>query len=209
MIGLLEISGVVNNVISPGLNQHKRMVEAKLRQDYAGFSRKEFLGLPVMAAYEKYYKRFDKTYHVLLQLESIVIKGRNLPDVSPLVDANFTAEVNTLVLTAGDDVRQLEEPVVIDVSCPGEMMTLMNGDTKPIRAGDMIMRDRHGICCSIIYGQDNLSPITAETSSVLYVSYVPPGVPIEAVKAQLNQIKQNILLFAPQARVEQQRLLTA
>jgi len=41
------------------------------------------------------------------------------------------------------------------------------------------------------------------------VAYVPPGVPREAVEAQLRQIEQNVRLFAPQAKVEQSRLLAA
>ena len=162
-----------------------------------------------MAAYEQYYKRFDKTYHVQLQVESIVLKAKNLPDVSPLVDANFAAEVGTFVLTAGHDVAKLEEPVRIDASRDGDEMTPMNGAPQLILAGDMVMRDRHGVCCSILYGQDNRSPITGETRHVLYVAYAPPGVPAAAVEAQLRQIEQNVRLFAPQVRVEQSRLLAA
>jgi DNA/RNA-binding domain of Phe-tRNA-synthetase-like protein len=209
MVGLLELSGVENPLTCPELNLAKQNTVARLRRDYAEFSRQNFLALPVMAAYEPYYKRFNKTYHVLLQLESIVLKGKNLPDVSPLVDANFAAEVDTLILTAGHDVARLEEPVTIDVSQPGDEMTLMSGETRPIRPGDMIMRDRHGISCSIIYGQDNLSPITPTTRHVLYVAYAPAGVPAEAVEAQLRQIERYVRLFSPQAVTEQSRLLRA
>lgn len=209
VIGLLEISGVENTTSSPALNQRKRETEARLRKVYAGFSRQDFLALPVIAAYDQYYKRFNKTYHVQLQVESIVLKGKNLPDVSPLVDANFIAEVNTFVLTAGHDVSKLVESVIIDMSHEGDELTPMNGETKPIRAGDMVMRDKHGICCTILYGQDNRSPITVETRHVLYVSYAPAGVSAEAVEAQLRQIEQNVRLFAPLAKVEQSRLLAA
>lgn len=208
-IGLLELMDVENKLPSPPLNQRKRETEERLRKMYAGFSRKDFLALPVMAAYEQYYKRFDKTYHVLLQLESIVLRHKSLPDVSPLVDANFTAEVDTLVLTAGHDAAKLESPVIIDVTRSGEVMTTMSGEIKAIRAGDMVMRDRLGACCTILYGQDNRSLITAETRHVLYVAYAPPGVPAEAVEAQLRQIEENARLISPRLRVEQSRLLVA
>jgi len=209
LIGLLELDGAENTTASPLLDRHKRETEARLRTDCSGFSRKDFLANPVMAAYQQYYRHFDKTSHVLLQVESIVLKGKNLPDVSPLVDANFTAEVNTFVLTAGHDAARLVEPVWIDVSRDGEGIASMSGETRPIRAGDMVMRDRQGISCSILYGQDNRSPITPETRHVLYVAYAPPGVPAEAVEAQLRQIEQNVRLFSPQTRVEQFRLLAA
>ena len=74
--GLLELLGVDNSHPSAELQEHKRTTEAGLRKSYQGFTRKDFLALPVMVAYERYYKRFDKTYHVLLQLESIVLKDK-------------------------------------------------------------------------------------------------------------------------------------
>jgi DNA/RNA-binding domain of Phe-tRNA-synthetase-like protein len=191
------------------LEQQKRKTEAYVRERYRGLTRQELLALPVMSAYEKYYKRFNKTYHVQLQLESIVQKGKNLPTVFPLVDANFIAEVETCVLTAGHDVVKLREPVSIDASVDGDRMTLMNGSSKVIYAGDMIMRDADGICCSIIYGQDNRSPISANTSHALYVAYAPAGVPTELVEMQLRKIAEYVHLFSPGVVVEQLCFLEA
>jgi DNA/RNA-binding domain of Phe-tRNA-synthetase-like protein len=209
IIGLLELSGVENTQSSSSLDERKRETEARLREQYKGFTRQNFLALPVMSAYEKYYKRFEKTYHVLLQVESIVLKGKNLPNVLPLVDANFIAEVETFVLTAGHDVAKLNEPIYIDVSRKGDQMTQMNGASKVIRAGDMVMKDADGISCSIIYGQDNRSLISAETSNALYVAYAPAGVPAEIVDSQLQKIEENVRLFSPNFIVEQHRLIKA
>jgi DNA/RNA-binding domain of Phe-tRNA-synthetase-like protein len=209
IIGLLEVSAVANTCSSPELDEQKRATEARLRERYQGFTRQDFLFLPVMSAYERYYRRFDKTYHVQLQLESIVLKGKNLPNVSPLVDSNFIAEVETFVLTAGHHVAKLREPVFMDVSREGDSMMQMNGASKAIRVGDMIMKDTLGICCSILYGQDNRSPISPETSHVLYVSYAPAGVPRETVELQLRRIEENLRLFSPNAVTEQHRLLFA
>jgi DNA/RNA-binding domain of Phe-tRNA-synthetase-like protein len=209
VIGLLELSGLENTHSSPKLDERKREMEAHLRERYRGFSRHDFLSLPVISAYEQYYKRFNKTYHVQLQVESIVLKGKSLPNVSPLVDSNFVAEVETLVLTAGHDAAKLQGSISIDVSREGDQITQMNGATKAIHAGDMIMRDAGGVCCSILYGQDNRSPISSETSCVLYVAYAPAGVPAEVVETQLGKIEENIRLFSPKAIVEQHRLLSA
>ena len=207
--GLLEISGIENSLPSTGLQKHKCSVEARLRQRYQGFSRQQFLALPVMSVYERYYKRFDKTYHVLLQLESIVLKGKNLPDVSPLVDANFSAEVETLILTAGHDADRLSGEILLDIASSSDLITRMNGVPKVIDAGDMLMRDAEGVCCTLIYGQDNRSPITPQTSHVLYVSYAPAGVSAELVEDHLHRIVNNVRLFSPTAQVEQLRLLKA
>jgi DNA/RNA-binding domain of Phe-tRNA-synthetase-like protein len=208
-IGLLELSGGRNQDPGERLQARKHAVEISLRQRYQGFTRADFLALPVMAAYQHYYKRFQKTYHVLLQVESLVLKGRPLPDVLPLVDANFIAEVGSLVLTAGHDAARLRGPILLDVSREEDAMTQMDGTSRTIRAGDMVMRDSAGICCSIIYGQDDRSPISAETSHVLYVAYAPAGVPVETVESQLQGIEDNIRLFSPDAVVEQSVILSA
>jgi DNA/RNA-binding domain of Phe-tRNA-synthetase-like protein len=209
IIGLLELSGVTQPASSPALDERKRETEARLRERYQGFTRQDFLALPVMATYHRYYRSFEKTYHVQLQLESLVLKGKNLPDVSPLVDANFIAEVETLVLTAGHDVAKLFTPVIIDVSRAGDQITQMNSVAKAIRPGDMLMRDANGVSCTIIYGQDDRSPISAQTTHVLYVAYAPPGVPSESVDEQLRRIEENIRLFSPSAVVERHELLAA
>ena len=208
IIGLLEVSGIENAHPSPELNQRKRETELRLRGRFKGYSRTDFLSLPVIMAYHQYYKRFGKTYHVLLQLESIVLKGKTLPSVSPAVDANFLAEVDTLVLTAAHDVPNLDEPVSIDVARGADFITQMKGECKTIPVGDMIMRDAKGVCCSIIYGQDDRSPVSPGTTRVLYVAYAPAGIPADLVDAQLKAIEGNIRLFSQSAKVEQRRLLS-
>ena len=79
VIGLLELSGVENGHRSLLLDDRKREIEAELVMQYGEFSRQELRALPVMSAYHRYYKRFKKTYHVQLQVESIALKGKNLP----------------------------------------------------------------------------------------------------------------------------------
>lgn len=212
-IGLLELSGLDPHAPSVPhlalLGERKRQIEARLREHYAGFTRADFLALPVMAAYDRYYTRFKKTYHLQLQLESIVLKGKSLPDLSPGVDANFMAEMHSLVNTAGHDVAKLRVPVVIDVSREEESMTQMNGSVKQIRAGDMVTRDADGISCSLIYGQDSRSPMSLQTTHALYVAYAPAGVPADTVTAQLKGIEEHVRLVSPGVTVEQMRLITS
>ncbi|MCW5880330.1 MAG: hypothetical protein KIS91_05275 [Anaerolineae bacterium] len=208
-IGLLEVSRVDNTPRPSALDAEKEAVAERLRRQYAGYTRADFLALPVMAAYWNYYKRFGKTYHVLLQVESVALRGKPLPSVSPLVDANFAAELDTLTLAAGHDVARLAPPVVIDVTRDDETFSQMGGARKALRAGDMVMRDADGIACTILYGQDDRSPISAATTHALYVVYAPIGVGAAAVQAQVGAIERNIALFAPDHRREQARIASA
>ena len=208
-IGLLEVSGVDNISPSPALEEEKRRLEVQLRRRYQGYVRSDFLALPGMAAYHSYYRRFDKTCHILLQLESLVLKGRSLPQVSPLVDANFATEMEWLTLAAGHDVARLEPPLSIDICRQGETLTQMGGAVKTQLPGDMAMRDRGGIACTILYGQDDRSPITTFTTHALYVVYAPPGVGQGGVTAHLETLLERIRLFALGVRVEQLTVLNA
>ena len=208
-LGLLEIAGVDNTAPSAVLERRKREIETCLRERWQGLTRQDFQSLPIITDYVRYYRGFDKTYHVLLQVESLVLKGRNLPNVNPLVDANFMAEMETLVLTAGHDAARLIQPVLMDVSRAGDQITQMDGTCKAIRAGDMVMRDAGGVSCAILYGQDNRSPITSETTHALYVAYAPAGVPGEAVEAQLRMIAGYVQQFSPPSVVQRLELISA
>lgn len=209
MIGLLEVSGIDNTTKAAELDAEKRRVEAEVRERYAIYERNDFRALPVIAAYHEYYKRFKKTYHVLQQVESVALKGRNLPDVSPLVDANFAAEMKTLLLTAGHDLDKLSGEIVMDIASADEEITQMNGKTKTLYPNDMVMRVDGKVICSIIYGQDNHSFITPKTRHVLYVTYVPTGIPQKDVEHHLNMLEKHVQLFAKNANIEGRKILKA
>lgn len=66
--------------------------------------------------YVEYYKCLKKTYHVLLQLESIVFKKKSIPNVSPLVEAMFMAELKNQLLTANHDMDTIKLPIKVDLA---------------------------------------------------------------------------------------------
>ncbi|MCS6907480.1 MAG: phenylalanine--tRNA ligase beta subunit-related protein [Anaerolineales bacterium] len=208
-IGLLELSQAENSGPCAALEEQKRILATSLRRRYRHLSRAELICLPVMDAYVRYYKRFDKTYHVLLQLESLLHKGKDFHQVSPLVDANFMAELETFMLTAGHDADKLCGKLWIDVARQGETFCQMGGAIKRVAKNDMVLRDEHGICCSVLYGQDNRSPITPQTTHVLYVTYAPPGIPASAIHAYWQKVLNYVRCFSPRVNLEQQRILVA
>lgn len=208
-VGVLLIAGINNRKCSTALEDKKIKLESRLRETFKEFSRKDFQELDVLKAYRAYYKQFGNTYHVQAQLESVVHKGRSLPNVSPLVDANFMAELDSLVLTAGHDADLLKSPVLIDASVGDEMFTQMNAKEKQVKANDMIMRDGEGVVCTILLGQDKRTAISPETKRALYVAYAPKGVPKDLVLKQLELIQDYVLLFAPAATIELKKLYIA
>ncbi len=73
----------------------------------------------------------------------------------------------------------------------------------------MMMRDEQAIVCTILYGQDGRTPISAKTRRALYATYAPAGVPVEAVGRQLELIRDLVGLFSPDAVLERLELFSA
>jgi DNA/RNA-binding domain of Phe-tRNA-synthetase-like protein len=200
--GILVLRDGRNPASHAELDARKAALEAELRERYGGMSRAELRAMPVLQAYAAYYRRFDKTYHVQLQLESVALKGRSLPSVAALVEAMFMAELNNQLLTAGHDLDALRPPVTLDVATEPTPYALASGNPGALKPGDMAMSDNGGVICSVLYGQDQRTRIMPATRDVLFVVYAPAGIGAERVDAHLHDIAENVRLVAPGARVE-------
>jgi DNA/RNA-binding domain of Phe-tRNA-synthetase-like protein len=198
--GVLVMAQVTNPPHHAGLESEKAKLEDQLRASFAGQDRSAIAALPPIQAYNAYYKRFKKTYHVQLQLESIVFKGKSLPTVATLVEAMFMAEVKNVLLTAGHDLDVVRLPVTLEVSKGDEQYTLLRGQEQVLKGGDMHMTDQDGVISSIIYGPDRRTQITAGTRRALFAVYAPPGIDEPAVYQHLNDIQANIRLVSPEAQ---------
>src|SRR5215216_675871 len=187
-VGLLVMRAVTNPTQHPELEKRKAELEEHVRMQFSGQDRTALASHSILQAYNSYYRRFKKTYHVQLQLESIAWKGKSIPSVSSLVEAMFMAEVKNLLLTAGHDLDTLALPLTLDVSKGDEQYTLMRGEEQVLKAGDMFIRDQSGVISSIIYGPNRRTQITAHTQNVVFTVYAPAGIEDEAVEQHLQDI---------------------
>jgi len=195
--GLLIIRNADNPAGHPVLAQHKAELETHLR---AGFQDKP-IDNAILDTYTKYYKRFRKTYHVKLQLKSIIEKGRSIPDAQALVQAMFMAEMKNMLLTAGHDLDKLSLPLVLIVSRGDETYTLMRGSQQNLKPGDMYIRDTLGILSSVIYGPDKRSSIDPSTCNAVYTVYAPAGIPQQSVLDHLHDIADYVRIASPAAQI--------
>ena len=205
-VGVLAMEGVANPAHHAALEARKTALEDELRARYAGYDRAAFKALPAIQAYNAYYRRFKKTYHVQLQLESIVLKGKSIPSVAALVEAMFMAELDHQLLTAGHDLALVQGAPRIDVAGGSERYLRLNGQQQTLKAGDMYIADQHpdgpwgGVLSSILYGPDQRTRITGATTAVLFTVYAPPGIETAAVQRHLEEIQSYVRLVAPEAR---------
>ncbi len=199
-IGILALENAANAGEDPGLNARKKALETWLREHFEGMTRSDLLQTEPLRSYASYYKGFRKTYHVLLQLESIISGGKDIPRANCLVEAMFMAELKNQMLTAGHDRALLLPPLLASVAAGDEELAMMNGRTQALTAGDMYVRDGNGILSAVLHGPDGRTKIGSQTTEVLYVVYAPPGVDRMAVVAHLEDILENVTVFSPGAR---------
>ena len=196
----------MRNVVNPAehaaLDERKHELEDELRARWTGADRAAIRSLSVIDAYARYYKRFKKTYHVQLQLESVALKGRPIPRVAALVESLLMAELKNLPLTAGHDLDAVEGPVTLDVSDGTQRYELMSGSEQQTAEGDMTISDSRGVISSIIYRPDRRTRIGPATRSTLFTVYAPEGVSEQAVRKHLEDIRDNVLLVARDGQTE-------
>ena len=200
--GVLVMRNVSNPAHDPALESRKAALEEQLRARFSGQDRAAIASHPVLRAYAEYYRQFKKTYHVQLQLESIVLKGKSIPSVAALVEAMFMAEMKDMLLTAGHDLDALHLPLTLGVATGTERYTLLRGEEQVLKPGDMMISDQIGVISSILYGPDQRTQITPDTRNVIFTVYAPPGIDEHTVVQHLQGIQENVMVFAPQAQVE-------
>lgn len=201
-IGILVMRDVENMAAHPALEACKQELESELRLRFADKEPKVLENTHPLPAYTAYYKRFDKTYHVLGQQKSIIYKNKPIPSVASLVEVMFIAELKNGLLTAGHDLDHVVGAISLNVSNGEEHYTVMRGEDQQLKKGDLYISDEQGILSAIIYGPDQRTQITPETKNALFTVYAPDGISDEEVEKHLLDICDLVQLVTPAARVE-------
>jgi DNA/RNA-binding domain of Phe-tRNA-synthetase-like protein len=199
-VGILIVRGASNPDYHAALDREKKQLEEDLRTLFK--HPEELKALDPIKSYQAYYKRFKKTYHVQQQLESVVFKGKPIPQVAALVEAMFMEELRNMLLTAGHDFDAIEGPMKLDTSKGNESYVRINGQEQVPKPGDMIISDARAVISSVIYGPDKRTRIVAETRNALFTTYGVPGIGERAVQQHLEGIAANVRLFSPDCTVE-------
>ncbi|MHB9031505.1 MAG: hypothetical protein ACYC6L_00510 [Anaerolineae bacterium] len=173
-----------------------------IRAAHSNYVRQEYMLTEPVCHYVRYYRRFKKTYHILLQLESVLLKGKTIPDTLPAVQALLLAELKHALNTVGADQACLQPPLYMDTALGGENFMGAGGQPIVLSTGDLYLRDERGAFVSLIYGQDNRTRITQESCDLLFVTFGVEGVTRGQVLAHLEDLLAYLRVFDPDAAVE-------
>jgi len=209
LVGVIGLRHVVNPERDAALQAYGAEIESRLRARFSGADRSALAATPALRAYADYYRRFDKTYHVRLQLESVAFKGKPITGSSALVLAMFVAELKNMLLTAVHDLGAVRGGLTVDAATGTESYQRLNGEEQVLKPGDMFIRDEDGILSSIVYGPDWRTRITPPTNSVIFTVYAPAGISRVELEAHLADLESTVRLFSPDAVVDTREVLSA
>lgn len=206
--GILVMEEISNVQVHRDIETRKNDLERDLRRHWLGKTRKDMKKEFPFEAYERYFRNFGQGYPVLAQLETVALKGKPIFSPSPLVAAMFMAELKNGLLTAGHDLEKISLPLCLDVARGEETYQAMGGKERRLQEGDMFLLDEKGILSSVLYGPDNRSFITPETSRVLFTVYGVPSVAAGDLQDHLEEIESLVRVLSPQAVRRELKILS-
>jgi hypothetical protein len=136
------------------VNEFRALVETELvalREKYVDYDRKTLFG---DHPYFRFFRKFKKTYPVMMQFESVLLKGRPFPSFNPVAEVPFLMELTTQVLSGAHDADRISGPVTLYCAAEKEEFLGMRGDPFHTYPGDFCGRDDQGIIFSLIAGAD-------------------------------------------------------
>ena len=172
---------------------------ASLRVKYADYDRKNVFS---ENPYFRFFKKFKKTYPVMMQFESVLLKGKPFPAYNPVAEVPFLFEIMTHVLSGTHDADRINGAVELYLGTQKEEFPGLRGTPFHTYPGDVCGRDREGIIFSMIAGADARTCARPESRHVIYPVFATPdlseGVLWEAMEVLIGYIK----VLSPDARIE-------
>lgn len=170
----------------------------ELKQEMAGYERAAVFG---SSPYNRYFKKYKKTFPVLQQLESWLLKGRPFPSGNPINEVTFLTELRTRMLLGTHDIdRMLGE---VELFCPEEKLDFpgIRGETVHCYPGDVTGRDEGGIILSMIAGADDRTCLHEDSSHISFLFFGAPGVTKEEITAVQQRLMSYARVLAPETEM--------
>lgn len=173
----------------------------RLRERYADYDRKSVFGENV---YFRFFRKFKKTYPVMMQLESFLLKGRPFPDADAVTAVPFLVELETQILSGTHDVDDVHGTVRLFAGTEKAPFPGMRGEEAHTYPGDFCARDNDGIIFSMIAGADARTCAKPGSRHVFYPVFGVAGQPEAEISAVLDRLEEYVRVLAPEAETVRQ-----
>lgn len=170
-----------------------------LRGRYQDYDRKAVFGEDL---YVRFFKKFKKTYPIMLQFESVMFKGRPFTCDDPVTAVPFLLELTTHILSGTHDVAHIEGGLTLFMAEEKMPFIGLRGEEVHTYPGDFCARDDGGIVFSEIAGVELRSRAREESRHVFYPVFGTPGMDGAVLSGAMEQLLRYIRTLAPTAEIE-------
>ena len=170
-----------------------------LKEKYAEYDRKAVFG---ENPYFRFFKKFKKTYPVMMQVESVLFKGRPFPQFNPVAEVPFLMEIVAHVLSGTHDVDRINGSVNLYAATEKEEFPGLRGQPFHTYPGDFCGRDDEGIIFSLIAGADDRTCARVDSSNVFYPIFGTPDLPVSVLEDAMEVLVRYIKVLAPEAEIK-------
>lgn len=171
---------------------------AALCERYRDYVRADVFG---QNPYFRFFRKFKKTFPVMMQFESVLLKGREFPKSNAVTAVPFLAELETHVLCGTHDVDCLMGPVELYQAEEKTPFEGLRGDEVHTYPGDVTGRDAGGIIFSMIAGVDERTCAREESRHVFYPVFGVPGQAPDALRSAQTRMAEYAALLAKDAQI--------
>lgn len=172
---------------------------AELPRKFQNYERKEAFG---ENPYFRFFRKFKKTYPVMLQFESVAFKGRPFPKENPVMEIPFLFELVTWMLSGTHDLEQTNGCVTFFSPDTKLTFTGIRGEEIHTYPKDICARDETDIILSMIAGADDRTCVREDSQHVFHPIFGTPGMSNETMKAGLDKLESMVKILAPEAVIE-------
>ncbi|UYP48774.1 hypothetical protein NEF87_005059 [Candidatus Lokiarchaeum ossiferum] len=166
---------------------------------------------PVISQYRNFYWKKLKVDPTKIRPASEalirrILKNREIPKISPFVDAYNWASIISLIPMGGYDLDKINLPIKIRMTAENEIFHPIGKDSHVLPEKTLVTSDNTGkILCQYPYRDSQLSMVTTKTSRILLIAYGVEGISqelltsaLETTKEHLNFLKKNgIIKYHP------------
>ena len=169
-----------------------------LKEKYTDYDRKAVWG---ENPYVRFFKKFKKTFPVMLQFESVVLKDRPFPAFNAVSEVAFLLEITQGVLSGAHDADCIDGDVALYLATEKEDFEGIR-ETLHTYPNDFCARDNSGIIFSLIAGTDRRTSAKPDSTKVLYPVFAAPDMDTAIIENAFETLKKYVLTLAPDAQVK-------
>ena len=172
---------------------------AAIRAEGASYDRETWFR---QDAFFRYFRKFKKTYPVMMQVESFLLKGRPFPEGRFVNAVAFLTELKTRGLIGTHDGDRVQGTIVYYQESAETPFPSIHGGEAHSYVGDVTGRDDGGVIISMIAGADDRTCLNEQSRHALYFAFGTPGMAPEVLQGYLEQLSAYAKTLAPTATME-------